>query len=76
MGLVSEVTYEIMEAENESQFDVVDEGGRKIESRWVMKETIDSSVNMIFKSFVDYSMVPTRRRMARRLMDRLEGRSP
>lgn len=76
MGLVSEVTYDILKVENESSSDVVDEEGREIESQWVMKETIDSSVNVMFKSFVDSSMVPTRRKMAKRLMVRVaEGSS-
>lgn len=73
LGLVSEVTYEVMQTKDESNFAVVDDEGREITSQWVMKETIDSSVNLLLKTYVDSSMVPTRRKMASRLMERVEG---
>ncbi|GAB7350438.1 hypothetical protein MBLNU459_g1045t1 [Dothideomycetes sp. NU459] len=73
LGLVSEVTYEVMQVKDESRFDVVDHEGEAIVTQWMLKETIDSSCNIAFKSFVDASMVPTRRKMAERLMNKLEG---
>lgn len=68
LGFVSEALYTVERVADEHAADVVDGNGARIESEWVLKETITSSCNIIFKAFVDASLVPTRRTMAQKLM--------
>lgn len=75
LGFVSEALYEVEEVKDEHTPDIFDDKGKEIVSGWVLKETITSSCNFIFKSFVDASLVPTRRMMAKRLMAKLSERT-
>lgn len=73
LGFVSEALYTVERITAELAADVVDDIGARIESEWVLKETITSSCNIIFKAFVDASLVPTRRTMAQKLMAKLQN---
>lgn len=54
---------------------VVDAEGEEVTTEFVLREVITSQVNFLFKRTVDGDMVPTRRAMAKRIMDRAaEGR--
>lgn len=68
LGFVSEALYTVERVADDHAADVVDGNGARIESEWVLEETITSSCNIIFKAFVDASLVPTRRTMAQKLM--------
>lgn len=57
--------------------EILDEDGNAVSTKYVLRETITSECSVIFKRFVDADMVPTRRTMAKRMMERLqEPRQP
>jgi len=79
LGFVSEALYEVrrrtgdeerlgLGEEEEEEDGVVDAEGRRVEAEWVLRETVTSSCYLVFRPFVDASLVPTRREMAERLM--------
>ena len=63
MGFTSEALYEVIPIKYQHATDIVDGAGTNIEVEWVqivLKETVPSHGNAIFKASADASMIPMR----------------
>ena len=75
MGFVSSAEYVIRPAgaKDSEGNDAVD-GATAEEGGWVLEEKIESSCNVVFKWFVQGTMVPVRRKMHARILEKVRER--